>query len=845
MSNHLSQKTLFVVAGFRSLLPLVLGVGFIISGATTTRASEGIQLKSVAVEPLPANPNLLANPSFEQLDAQGTPTGWQWDRRNTDATCTTDQTTAHGGRQCLRITNGTPFGAHVYGMLWQKQPVKLTAGKPYTMSVWVKSDAPGTMNLIGGSQWQFRSPFYSTDGQWRRHTMTFTPGPEDCDFTIRINTESQTQGIWIDDIKLEEGTAATLDAPAADARASLGIDAKDAVVQGDGLFRVPFFLANPKPISGVLTASLSTGETLQQNFEVAPGTWRLSLQGEASAASDAPRVATVRIEKDGKVIARVDSKLRFFSSTNALQRLAALKAELPSLKTNLNTIQSRGQDISYPQISFTILENFVGYAEEDARRGEVQRSLEQIGDMESMAVRLKTELADALAGRRLFAGVPRWTGEKRAVIKGSSFLAPARMPNGAIQERPVFFTGFGHFGQCVNDMEKWPRYGTNIIQIEFGPSGVLPEDGKTSDAPMRAMLQTFDRAQKAGVAVCLLISPHYFPQWALDKWPHLRKRREGFLQYCLHAPEGQELLRRYVAAAITPLKDHPSLHSICISNEPVNTEEPCEYAKKDWQSWLQKRHGDIAKLNACYGSKFAAWADVPLPNPFEAHDMSPLWMDYLRFNQDFFAGWHKMLADAVHAVAPTLAVHAKAMNFTLLNTDGGKFGVDAYLFGQLSNVNGNDAVNLFDFGQNEFAQDWLPNAMGHDLQRSVLDAPVFNTENHIITDRDTRLVPPTHIRAALWQAAVHGQSATTVWVWERTYDPKSDIAASIMHRPACSEAVGIVNCDLNRAAIEITALQQARPNLLVLHSGTAAAWDSGNYSDCLSKLYTTLSFTGL
>ena len=76
-------------------------------------------------------------------------------------------------------------------------------------------------------------------------------------------------------------------------------------------------------------------------------------------------------------------------------------------------------------------------------------------------------------------------------------------------------------------------------------------------------------------------------------------------------------------------------------------------------------------------------------------------------------------------------------------------------------------------------------------------------------------VPARHIRATLWQAAAHGQSATTSWVWERTFDPKSDFAGSIMHRPACAEAVGVVNYDLNRAALEITAIPQAPPRVLL------------------------------
>ena len=236
----------------------------------------------------------------------------------------------------------------------------------------------------------------------------------------------------------------------------------------------------------------------------------------------------------GKRSRRTESPVHFYSAGNALKRLAALRAELPSLKSDLEGVKARGKT-SYPRVTFTVLENFVRYAEEDVQHAEVKRSLEQIADMEQMALRLTEELKEALAGSRRFAPVPRWTGRQRPIVKDGSFVAPVSLPGGTTIERPVFFNGFGHFGQVVSDMEKWPSYGTNIIQIEFGPSSVLPADSRTSDAPMREMLKTLDRARSAGVAVCLLISPHYFPPWALEKWPHLRKHREGFLQYCLHA----------------------------------------------------------------------------------------------------------------------------------------------------------------------------------------------------------------------------------------------------------------------------------------------------------------------
>ena len=805
------------------------------------------RLDTIQIEPLRTGSNLLSNASFEETGPNGVPVGWQWDRRNTDGVCMTDRQQAHWGSKALFITNGTAFGAHVYGTLWCTRPLRLDEGKPYTLSAWVRSEAPGQASLLGGADWQFRVSVRPTGGQWRRIWKTFTPGPRDRDFVLRINTESPTPGVWFDDVKIEAGTTPSPDLPAGGevVPAWMEWDKEESVVQGDGPFGLSCVLYAPQALAGVMVADLGAAPPLRRPVQVERGFWRLQVQGEAIGVHDTPRTFTLRLEQEGREIARAQAGVRFCSVSNALRRLEAIRAALPQFQSRLETLRNRGQDIAYPRTTLTVLENFPGYAEEDARRNEVGRALEQIADMESMIPRLDAETKVALEGGHPLPPVPRWTGDRRPMIRGNSFLGPTRAPGGGVTDRPIFFNGYGHFRQVVNDMEKWPGYGANMIQIEFGPSSVFPAENRTNSAPMIEMRRTLDRASQAGVAVCLLISPHYLPRWALDKWPHLRKRREGFLQYCLHAPEGRELLRRFVAVALAPLKDHPALHSVCLSNEPVDQEEYCEEGAREWRSWLAARHGDIASLNAVCGSNFASFAEVPLPDPFGRRPATALWMDYVRFNQEFFAGWHKMLANAVHQAAPGLPVHAKTMTWTLLNDGDVKYGVEATLFGGLSDINGNDSVNFYSFGQGEFAQGWLLNAMSHDLQRSVRDAPVFNTENHLIEDRNTRRVPPEHIRAALWQAAVHGQGATAIWVWERTFDPKSDFAGSIMHRPACAEAVGRVNLDLNRAALEVTALQQAPPQVLLLQSTTAAVWDGGASTDCLGKLYTALAFLGL
>ncbi len=814
-----------------------------------------LRLHSFEIESLPPRANLVLNFGFEELQPGGKlPSGWIWDKRNTNATCEIDRGKVHSGKYSLKFTNGTPFGAHIYGTLWTAQPIRLSSGKPHTISAYVLSTDPGIAWVGGGSNWQIRLGIPPTGGKWKRIWLTFIPSEADVDFVLRIVTESPTKGFWIDDVKLEEGSEPT---PCFSSSIP-GLELEplwneDEELSGEDEFSLPFLIYSPRDISAKLSAKIGNFPPFKDYIKIPSGASKLLLKGEALGIAGI-QALNLRIGEGGKTIMNSDFSIRFISPSGVEARLKKIEVKLPPLKKGIEELRRRGEDVSYPTVTYTVLENFIQYAEEDLnyykeRKEEwvLKRAFFAVEDMEKMLGRLEKELNLAEAGKLHFPKVPRWTGEERPQISGLSFIAPTVTPGSSPQRRPLFFNGYGAFGQVRADIEKFPNYGVNIIQVEFGPNGVFPREGEVSDAPIKEMLSLLERASKSGVAVNLLISPHYFPSWMLEKYPHLRKRREGFLQYCLHAPESKELLLRYIKIIVPPLKDHPALHSICLANEPVNVEEPCEYALKDWHNWLKKKHTDIATLNSRWGSSYSSFSEIPLPNPFGPGFtlQTPLGMDYVLFNQEWFADWHKMLADAIHEIAPDLPVHTKAMTWTLSGDIDVRFGVDAELFADFSQINGNDSANFYSHGQGEFAQGWIGNLMPYDLQRSMKTVPIFNSENHIIPDRETRYIPPEHIRCALWQEAIYGQGATTIWIWERTHDPRSDFAGSIMERPACAEAVGIVNYDLNRLAEYVTSLQMVEPRVAIIMSNSAKVWDMGRYADCLGKLYTALTFCGV
>lgn len=805
-----------------------------------------VSLLSVKVQSAKAHINLLNNGGFESLDTNGMPIGWNWDKRNTDAVCIVDESAPLGGRRCLKFTNTVPLEPGHTALLSMAGNIPIVTGKTYTLSAWVKSNDAVLGFICGDGAWRYRVVLPNTNSKWEPVSVTFTADKADKSFSPLMQIESPTTCLWLDDVKFEEGTCATYDALPGDSSKPVQLwpENKNVEIMADDAFSVPFALKVAKPFRGMIDVSLSLPKkSISQQVSLEPGVYQVVVNGESSTAGYQPRIFKVRILDGKHELASAATSVQFHSYEYTKAHLQSLKQKLPGLKAKLNELKKRGQDISYPMVSYTVLENFIGYAELDANKDELRRAVLQLYDMEKMETQLAKQLSQALAGRLTFAAVPRWTGDTRPLIKSSSFVAPTVTPGKPGREmRPVFFTGYGHFGQVQADIEKFPNYGINIVQIIAGPWCVFPGEGRVDESHARSIKALLDRAQKAGVAANLLISLPWIPAWDVEKI----RARGGDPDHYLHSPECRELTERYLQELIPVIKDHPALHSICLTNEPSYRDDTSEYAVRGWHAYLTKRHSDINTLNSRWGTNYASFDDIKLPyNDKDPDNPAGRRLDCVRWNQEFFAGWHKWVADIVHKIAPGLPVHAKVQTFTMLDYSYADYGNDAYLYGQATDINGNDSMNWYSFGGGEFAQGWMQHTRGHDLQRSVKDAPVFNSENHPIGDKEIRYIPGAQVRTTIWQEAIHGQSATTIWVWERTFDRLYDFAGSIMHRPACAAAAGLVNLDLNLAAYEVTALQQSPAQVQILQDTSASVLERESYDTCSIKTYMALGFCGV
>ena len=824
------------------------------------------------VEPIELRPNLLPNASFEEV-AAGRPKSWAWDRRNTDAAITVDESVAHSGRRSLRITNSTAFAPHVYGMFHLPGGAVVKPDTLYTFSCYVKGSHIGLAWFGGGREWLQRARFPDkTEGGWMRVVLSFTTGPDDKSIPVLLCTETPCEPFWVDDVQLVEGPQPM---PVRDAASPPGpsvyLEAPQSVVLSPqappkrwNTTRFPRgrYLFAPKTVwlAGTLVVPKDLGQRrlvvqVRRNGQAGPlvhadqtqpfpaGAYRVSAgfcvdklpggdvecwMGLGKTAQDPPAL-------------KVEASLHRFLVTpvEVDGKLAAVESLHTRLRNRVESLRAAGRDPAYPLVTLTILENFVGYAREDVAHGELARAYDAAVEMQ--------ELAGQALRREFLPPVPRYQTLPRRPsfrLDGPTQLGTVRWPDGRMESgRPLQLVGVGAFGQVVRDLEKLNGYGCNIIQVEFGPNSVLVSEDEVSTAVVDGFRGLLGRAAKAHVAVNLLVSPHYFPAWALEKWPHLRDGGGGFLGYDVYAPEARAVLEKFLRAAIPRIADHPALHSICLSNEPIFTKGTKSRPVRDrWHRWLAQEHGAVEALNTRWGTQYPDFASVPVP-PAEFRP-APIVYDYIRFNQEAFAEFHAWMAGIVHELAPDVPVHAKIMmHAALLRHPAGPWSIAPERFAALSDFNGNDAIKYY-HENGSWACGWQLENAGYDYQRSMADKPVFNSENHLIPDRNLDDVPPDHIANVFWQGAIHGQSATTTWVWERTYAEDHDFTGSIMHRPACVEAMGRTGLDLMRLAGEVAAFQRL-PIQVALVWSPASLVAGQEYLDELGRAYEAMNFCGV
>lgn len=417
--------------------------------------------------------------------------------------------------------------------------------------------------------------------------------------------------------------------------------------------------------------------------------------------------------------------------------------------------------------------------------------------------------------------------------------------------RPVIFCGYGHFNDIDRDIADFQLQGVNIVQVEIGPRALFPREGKSAEFEPdysivnNRLLPLMKKAYENNVKITLLISPHYHPAWLLKKYPDLVSS-SGFIKYEVTHPKAEEMLQAYINALIGYLKKSPyadALHSLCISNEPVNTgcSPTNPYSVKAFQKYMEIKYGPVTAFNAIAGRKFCSYEDVAAST---LKDIAARY-EFYSFSRESFANWHGMLAKTIRKIWPGIPVHSKIMVFS--SPFEYVSGIDPELMAEFSDYNGND--NYF-FQRGRYLADWNVTAMTHEMQISAKPVSIANTENHIIPDREKRPVSNDHIYTALFQQFITGASTLVTWVWANfdynatVQNPRADFIGNIRQRPGNIVAHALAEIDGLRLAPELRKFFDYKPEAAILYSPTSLICSPDMYKAQVTELYTQLCFTG-
>jgi len=362
----------------------------------------------------------------------------------------------------------------------------------------------------------------------------------------------------------------------------------------------------------------------------------------------------------------------------------------------------------------------------------------------------------------------------------------------------------GNFEENAN------RFGTNneyIISTDNIENKIIP------------MLES---AAENNVAVSLLLSPHYFPGFVKGYYPDIN----------IYHEQHRIIMDKYIETLIPMIKDYPALNDICLTNEPTSTSSTIGGLEEDYRVYLTGKYTDLSGINTAWGTSYASLDAIVMPTePGTTREF----YDWMSYNDTKFAGWHKHLADKVREYMPDAKIHAKMQDY--LTQDGtieyerGRmtWGTDVEKFAEFSDIAGNDAYSNYEYRIEKASGRPISGKMKwYDFIGSINEAPVFNSEDHIIPDYSGNYddAVAAHVSADIFQGGIHGRSASAIWSWERTADSESLYSGNVMQRPDVMASIGKATLDLNRLAKEVTAFSDKQAEVAIYYSNLERAYNA-------------------
>ena len=425
--------------------------------------------------------------------------------------------------------------------------------------------------------------------------------------------------------------------------------------------------------------------------------------------------------------------------------------------------------------------------------------------------------------------------------------------------KPVFLSDY----TWKPRVDELTEYFGNLDGVFLTPSHVINKKGAIKPTLLNELKNKPD-----GQFGTVFMNHKGVPKWAKESFPDIEIGKRLYTEYDIDNP-GTRFLQSSLLSQTVPLmkgKKYTELGYL-LTNEPHwntiadtwATGTVSKYTKEKFYNWLLKKHQCISNLNAVWGTNFSSFKNVVIEIPINENlHGTPIWHDWMRFNQHRVTEWFTFLQDEIHKYDPNAKTHIKVMP-NLWTENKRDHGLDFEALVNLTGVIGNDAGSHYSliWGKDDewterYAFRWRELSMAYDFFKSVSPNKInYNSEVHYLSTVRFRelYLRPSYARSVYWLAHLQGMNAGQTWFWARKEDGsvrangEKGYAGSNNQQPRIINEVASTMMDLNGNSEDITALQSLEKPWRIFYSETSAI-NKKSHMDDQFKIYESLYFEG-
>lgn len=274
--------------------------------------------------------------------------------------------------------------------------------------------------------------------------------------------------------------------------------------------------------------------------------------------------------------------------------------------------------------------------------------------------------------------------------------------------------------------------------------------------------RTLEKLQKADIQVCLGTPTSAQPAWLSLKYPEVlpvdvagRKRNHGMrVFFCVNSQKYREKAAALASKLAERYHDYPNLIAWHVANE-YGTYCYCEHCQAAFRSWLKKRYGSIAGLNAAWhttfwGRQVTSFQEVMVPSELnDDYRFNPaVELDYQRFMTDSTLACFTNERDAIQQFSPDKPIYSNISGY-IKKLNQFKFAKEMDVVGWDNYPSPQDPLSLV--------------AMKHDIMRGLKAGKPYwiaeQSPNQQNWQPYNKLKKPGEVRTIAFQGLAHGADA--------------------------------------------------------------------------------------